>query len=452
MDVIDLFDTAERREKTAAGIEKYRKGEMKICVKGKNGEPIRGAKLKITQKSHEFKFGVNLFLLDEMESAEKNEIYKKNVSDVFNMGVVPIYWDALEPVRGKPRFLKDSERVYRRPPVDTCIEFCKKNHIEPKAHCLNFDFFTPEWVQKLSVKEHKIALEERMRALAERYAAEIPCWEVINETLIDNGKTPLYYDKDVVGWSFDTARKYFPHNELIINENAKNVYPGYAHNRSQYYMQIERELARGRRIDGIGFQAHFMFGEEFRQKYANPAFLDKFFDTYSEFGLPLQLTEVTIPAVFGVYDGKTFEERTAVDEERQAAMLGRIYEYYFSLERAEAIIYWNLTDGYAWHAEPGDMTAGENVWRGGLVDFDGRRKPAYEVLNTLVNKTWRTQANVNSDKNGEARSRGFFGEYEIEAEIPAAGGSNGGAGGIKRKKFAVNFSKEEKEKEIILQF
>ena len=156
--------------------------------------------------------------------------------------------------------------------------------------------------------------------------------------------------------------------------------------------------------------------------------------------------------MFGVYDGKTFEERTAVDEEKQAAMLGRMYEYYFSLERAEAIIYWNLMDGYAWHAEPGDMTAGENVWRGGLVDFDGRRKPAYEVLNTLVNKTWRTQANVNSDKNGEARSRGFFGEYEIEAEIPAAGGSNGGAGGIKRKKFAVNFSKEEKEKEIILRF
>ena len=91
MDVIDLFDTAERREKTAAGIEKYRKGEMKICVKGKNGEPIRGAKLKITQKSHEFKFGVNLFLLDEMESAEKNEIYKKNVSDVFNITVLESY-------------------------------------------------------------------------------------------------------------------------------------------------------------------------------------------------------------------------------------------------------------------------------------------------------------------------------------------------------------------------
>lgn len=429
MEVLKLFDDISRQEKIDADIKKFRKGEMRIKVVNEKGEPYRNATISLKQRSHEFKFGISLFLLDEMETKEKNERFKQNVSDTFNMGIVPIYWDALEPVRGKPRFSTKSERVYRRPPIDLCIEFCRKFGIEPKAHCLNFDFFTPEWVQTLSAQEHKEALETRMRLLAERYATDIPCWEVINETLIDNGKTPLYYADDVTAWSFDTARKYFSQNELMINENAKNIYPGFAHNRSQYYMQIERELACGTKIDAIGFQAHFMFGEEFRQKYANPIFLDEFFKTYSRFALPLQITEATIPSVFG----------DVIDEEKQADMLEKMYSYWFSVENMEAIIYWNLTDGYAWQAEPGDMTAGENIWRGGLVDFDGRRKPAYEKLNELIKKTWHTENSGRADCNGEYSASAFFGEYEINVTIDG-----------KTKTFIVDYCKSQKDSNVIL--
>ena len=60
-----------------AGIEKNRKGDGKIILKDKNGAPIKGAKIKINQKSHEFRFGANLFMLDELETEEKNEKYKK---------------------------------------------------------------------------------------------------------------------------------------------------------------------------------------------------------------------------------------------------------------------------------------------------------------------------------------------------------------------------------------
>ena len=64
--VYEIFE--EHREffdKTVpAGIEKHRKGDGKITVTDKNGTPIKGAKININQKSHEFRFGANLFMLD----------------------------------------------------------------------------------------------------------------------------------------------------------------------------------------------------------------------------------------------------------------------------------------------------------------------------------------------------------------------------------------------------
>ena len=58
-------------------IEIHRKGTAKLIVTDENGKPIPGALVKFCQKSHEFKFGANLFMLDELETDEKNKQYKK---------------------------------------------------------------------------------------------------------------------------------------------------------------------------------------------------------------------------------------------------------------------------------------------------------------------------------------------------------------------------------------
>ena len=40
-------------------------------------------------------------------------------------------------------------------------------------------------------------------------------------------------------------------------------------------------------------------------------------------------------------------------------------------------------------------------------------KPAYEVLNNLINKEWNTSFEAVVGKNGELSFRGFYGEYEV---------------------------------------
>ena len=208
-------------ERVNKGIDKNRKGICEITVKDSSGIPVPDVKISVTQKTHEFRFGANLFMLEELETEEKNKLYKKYFADVFNMATLPFYWNGLEPTPGNRRFAKDSERIYRRPAIDLCIEFCKENGIEPREHCLNYDTWIPDWLVDEPVSYIKEKLEERMMILAERYSEDINCWEVINESLftrIGEKCSAFYHEPDFVGWSFDTAAKYFKNNELAIND------------------------------------------------------------------------------------------------------------------------------------------------------------------------------------------------------------------------------------------
>ena len=417
--VLDLFrlSAAETDARVKAGVEANRKGTLMLVFKDANGKPCETTHVKIRQKKHDFKYGANLFMLDEIvDSAEKNELYKERFAAAFNLATLPFYWKDLEPEEGKPRYAKDSPRVYRRPAPDLCLEWCEAHGIEPKAHCLNYvaKFAYPQWAAKDGVAREKMLLEKRFRELAERYAHRIPMWEVTNETLVWNpdrtGVSEFFTQEDLVEWSFKTAEKYFPANKLVINEAQGYVWQQPYGPRNPFYMQVENALLKGCRIDGVGFQAHSFWGVDMKNivKKAkvqyDPQNLFSVLDTYAGLGRPLQITEVTIPAYSG----------DPGDEAVQAEVLRELYRIWFSHPSMEAIIYWNVPDGYAHAAEPGDFSKGENVYRGGLCRFDMSPKPAYEVIRDLFGREWRT--NVERDvAGGRMAFRGFCGTYEIEA-------------------------------------
>ena len=398
-----------------SGIELYRKGTARIRVVDENGNPVKGAVIDAKETEQAFKFGANTFMIDELETAEKNEIYKKKFPELFNLGTIPFYWCDLEPEEGKPRFAVDSPKVYRRPATDLCVNYCLENGIEPKLHCLNYDQFTPEWARGRSIKEHKELLIKRFKEIGERYAKIIPMIEVTNETYCPsniNGRgTPFFFEDDFCEWSFKEAQKYFPGNKLIINEagiewdctNANT-------NRNPYYQQVEKLLAQRAPVHGIGMQYHsFIHADEEAARLAkptgryNPSYLCAIMDKLAELNLPLQITEMTIPAYSG----------DAEDEAIQAEILRNVYSLFFAQKGMEAVIYWNLPDGYAYRAEPGDMTCGENYYYGGLLRFDMTEKPAFKMLKKLIREDWMTNTQIVTDEDGWATLRGFHGDYEL---------------------------------------
>lgn len=396
-------------KRVGEGIEKNRKSSATLKITSAGGKPIANVEVKVNQLTHDFLYGANIFMLDELEDKEKNELYKSYFKGAFNQATLPFYWCDLEPEEGKLRYEKDAPKIYRRPAPDLCLEFCRENGITPKEHCLYYDMFMPKWVTN-ETEQIKKKLSERFASLSERYADKIHGWEVINETLTlhhKGGKTVFYDDPEVIEWCFAEAEKYFPNNELIINEAHPFIWEWFDGNRSAYYMLIERALQKGARIDAVGLQYHMFHAveryAELSKIYYNPERIFDVLDRYSDFGKPIQITEVTIPAY------SDSEE----DEAIQCEVLKNVYKMWFSHPNVEAVTYWNLVDGYAAFAKHGDMTAGENIYYGGLLRYDFTPKPAYYALKDMFRKEFHTEETLVTDAEGCCNFRGFHGNYAV---------------------------------------
>ncbi|MBE6702173.1 MAG: glycoside hydrolase family 10 [Ruminococcaceae bacterium] len=421
--VLELFEEYKdfTKDRVEHGIELYRKGYAYLTVKDENGEPVQDAKVTVKQKSHEFRFGANLFMLDELETDEKNEAYKKHFAETFNMATLPFYWDATEPEEGKTRYHKDAPPMYRRPPIDRCMAFCEQNGIEPREHGLAYDNFYPRWLYNAPVSKIKQALNRRCREIAERYADKINTIEVTNEMCWDRerARTAFYEEPDYVAECFRLADHHFPANQLVINEVTRLCWEDKCRASDRYYGNIQNAIDAGARIDAIGMQYHQFHKREVEYEKTrvsyDPVQLYRHMDLYAQFGKPLQVTEVTVPAY-------SWE---AEDEEIQAEILRNLYSIWFSHPNMEQIVYWNLVDGYAhvWDPDPekirasqGNMTLGENYYHGGLLRFDMTPKPAFFVIKDLIEKRWHTEAEMSTNGMGKAQFKGFFGRYEVTVE------------------------------------
>lgn len=392
----------EKRNKE--GIEKYRKGDFSL----KFSKDVK--KIKIRQTKHKFLFGCTAFMLNSFEVPEKEEHFKELFKNIFNQAVVPFYWSDLEPEEGKLRFERDSENIYRRPAPDIVIDFCKENEIEPKGHCLAWCHFVPKWLEKYGAEERKRILERRFKEISERYGSLIPSFDVVNESASNyrTGQRTLFDDWDE--YALKLGEKYFKNNIKILNETNEAIWRDYVTEGKYmaFNMQLKDFVEKGLAIDEIGLQYHIFEQPEYfenNDKFLNADYMLEILDIFDAYNFPMHISEITIPS----YNGKIPQ-----NEALQAEIIELLYTTWFATRNMKSIVWWNLVDGYAAYAPLGSEE-GENMFGGGLVHFDMTKKPAYETLDRLINHEWKTNID-DTVSNGEYSFRGFYGEYEIEAE------------------------------------
>lgn len=407
-----LYDDPEIDFRITNGIEAHRKGFAHIELFDSGGKPVKRADITFRQVRHDYRFGCNAFMLGQFEEAAKNALYEAKFAELFNLAVVPFYWSDLEPVDGKPRFAKNSPPIYRRPPPDTVLKFCEKNHIIPKGHLLCWHSFLPGWLPS-GQKELEIRLERRIREIAERYAGKINIWDVANEALMWDPVCGATMPECHVETAFQMARKYFPESaELLYNDGPRESWGFYHGDYTPLYMLVRHLRQLGLPIRGLGLQYH-MFGNpaamvHLAEQFINQRFILAHLDQYAKLGVPLNVSEITISGHRELGDGDKFQELVAE----------KLYRLWFSHPATNGIIWWNLVDGTAAYAPMGSEE-GENQYRGGLLNFDLSPKPAFKALRRLIKEEWNSSGTLVYEEGKANQFHGFYGDYEMTVKTDA---------------------------------
>lgn len=391
-----LWNDPMIEDRIKKGIEENRMGEFTIQLPLVTGK----AEIEIEQIKHEYQFGCNIFMLKGFKEETQNKRYEQVFVSLFNLACVPFYWKTLEPEKGKPRYGVNSSFVYRRPPPDLIIDFCRQTGITPKGHTIIWDHpvhSIPDWMPT-DTTTMKSLITGRIKELGNKYGNTIGTWDVANEVLRTHANIPLPYDYCFN--AFSDAQKYFPSTtKLMINEVTTEVWQNYHREYSPFYLLIKNLLDKGAKIGAIGLQFHF-FSEQLHYdvlagKSITPTDLFRALDLYGSFGKPLHISEITLPAL-------PFNEEGL---KNQAKLTRNFYRLWFSHPSTEAIIWWNMVDGTA--------VPGEDKWHGGFLNEDLSPKPAFHVLNDLINKEWKTVLKRSVNNSKEVSFRGFYGEYSI---------------------------------------
>ncbi len=405
-------------KKLAQEIERNRKGFCKLRFVREDGTPIVGAKVTVTQDTHDFKYGANIFMLDEFKEEKDNAAYRNMFYRYFNLATVPFYWKSLEPEKGKPRYAADSPKIYRRPAPELCVQYCEEHDIDAKLHCLIYDSNTPDWLMGEGEEEIISQYHRHLDEIAKRYTGRLCEFEVINETLLEHrwkDKTVLSDRRDLIEWAFALCRRHLPNETLVINESNPILRAAVEDYRAAYFMQIERALLLGATIDKVGLQHHVFTGatcatEEayLKEVLAGDSMVDvekiwQGLKIYSELNLPLEITELTIPT-FGP---------TEEDEELQAQLLKNLYTVFFACPNMDTVVYWNTVDSYAFDCGP---KWNENNCRGGLFRPDLTPKKAATMLYDLFHRVWHTDLTLVTDRDGYVEFDGFYGNYTAELD------------------------------------
>lgn len=399
---------AEQRERIENDIARLQKGRVTIRVVDAAGHPLPNTELEIRQVSSRFRFGCNALVLEQLGSDERNAAYAGALKKLFNLVTTTTCLGVYKKAPDAPlRFADNGDEDWRRPPLDRIVDWAEEHGIACKGQPLLAGSWHPKWAMTQTPEEARQMYREYFRAVAKRYGKRLFMLDVVNEAFCHRN-FPLFDEAcSFVDWAFAAAGEVFPADvQLELNEysavNGKiRDFRGEFDRSGDYLALARRLLEKGLRLDALGMQFHMFSNRELAEFIRSDRWsidtLRKTYAAYATLGIPLYITEVTIPST--LLPG-------AEGEALQAEIAENLYRFWFSLENFAGITWWNLCDGAAW-AKEGDVLAG-------LLDSDLREKPVYQRLYQLIRREWTTHVRLQTDADGCCRLEGFKGEYRLK--------------------------------------
>nr|AIX48023.1 XynSL4 [Planococcus sp. SL4] len=297
----------------------------------------------------------------------------------------------------KPISIQPEEGKFDFEEADKIVKFAKENDMEVRFHTLIWHSQVPDWffldkngkpmVDETDVKQReknkKIVLkrvEKHVKEIVKRYKNDIDSWDVVNETVDDNGglRESQWYQltgTDYIKVAFETARKFAGKDaKLYINDYNTEVEP----KRTALYNLVKDLLADGVPIDGVGHQGHIQIGWPSLQETEDSI------NMFADLGLDNQITELDI-SLYGWPPRPAYPTYDAIPEERfeaQAERYNDMFELYEKLDdKISSVTFWGIADNRTWlNDRAREFNDGVGVDAPFVFGLDYKVKPAYWAI------------------------------------------------------------------------
>ncbi len=363
-------DDAPWRKVAAQRIEEIRKADMHISVVDSHGKPVSNAKVDVKMTRHAFRWGTAVYRWFFYGMNPRNKQYQERAAELFNFAVLEngMKWGTWE------------SGAKNRTAINEAIRWAKNNNIQMRGHTLVWPSFSrsPERLKVLRYEPDKLRdeINKHIRDIVTANNGVHTEWDVLNEPKTNHDFMDILGVEEAANW-FKLAKQLDPEAKMFINENS--ILSGVKV--ANFESWIKRLREAGAPIEGIGMQGHLGVGT------ASPLRMWEIYDRfYDQFNVPIAITELDV-----LND----------DEELQAMYLRDVMIASFAHPAIESIVFWGFWDGRHWKKNCP------------LYNEDWSEKKGLKVYKDLVFNQWWTNEQVTTSSQGDAKLRGFLGEYDI---------------------------------------
>ncbi len=389
---------AEWRKEAEKTIEQIRKGDFKVVVKDNNGNVIPNAEVTFDMYESEFPFG-SVYQLNYMDADQYNEAFSKYFNGTVMESCMKWGTFELDGDKSKARsamtkakslgalYLRDHAMIYDR-------------HMHPSTQRL-----IPDDVMKAIVVGNVEYVDERTKdwiyRISDLFAGEFHEIDVTNEISVADTMDKVYKDKqgnDVFSYGgsfyntlgpeyynkiFKWVKETNPDSKLCFTDTVTLIDP--LRRKFEVYPILESLKKNEYTYEAIGIHGHG--GTAYVSPTANDDMINDF---KNDFGAKSMLTE------YGMNSG---------DEIYDANYTRDIFISSLANENLEGIYLW----GFKTH--DADSTGLNSKC---FMTHDYKLKPAGEMMiDIMYNKMYTHDAKAITDANGEAKIRGFYGNYDV---------------------------------------
>ena len=374
------------RAAAAERIERLRKGDLTITVT-RGGQPVAGTEVHVKMTRHAFGFGSAVVAKTLLQSGPDGDRYRAVILENFNKVVLEndLKWQGWETDRATGL---------------AAVAWLRAHDIAVRGHCLVWPGWTnlPAKLKPLANSPDPLRQTVLAHIADELGALRGQCveWDVVNEAFNNTDLQTLFtgvprdsapdwperHAAPLADW-FRAAHTADPTAKLDINDYSILSSGGHdTPHQDHYFRTIRALLDADAPVQGIGLQSHFA------EDLTPPARLLEILDRFATLGLPMQGTE---------HDINLYDEPLQADYTRDYLTV------MFSHPSVIGVLTWGFWEKRHW------------IPAAAYYRADWTLRPAGEVWQNLVRKTWWTDTTAKTGDQGAISLRGYIGDYEITA-------------------------------------